>query len=359
MTKTELMVKYSYLRSKASLLLAAFVMLAMGMDAQDIHYSQFNHAPMLMNPAQTGLFDGEHRVMANYRTQWNTVPVGYRTVSGVFDTKAFRQDDGNSFFGFGALFNYDEAGDTELGTADLGLLGSYSHKIFKKHWLTAGVQLKGSQRRFNTENVRTDNQWNGGEFDPNLLIGENFDNQTIIYGDISAGINWRYEKDNSRTSMDFGLAMHHINQPKKTFMADLDEKLPNRRTWYGLLNFQATPLMDIVFNMVGNYQTPYIEHVVGVGGRLHLSQQRTKELSMLLGVNYRFNDGLGNDDALFPMVVVEYQSWRVGISYDVDISQFNLGSRGTAGNGGPELSLRYLFKKVGQPDFCPTCPAYL
>jgi len=333
-----------------------FVLLAIGTNAQDIHYSQFNHAPILLNPAQTGIFDGEKRIMANYRAQWNTVPVGYRTFSGVFDTKAFKQEDGNSFFGLGALFNYDEAGDSQLGTADLGILGSYSHKIFKKHWLTAGVQLKGSSRRFKTEDLRTDNQWTGGEYDANRSIGESFANQSIIYGDISAGINWRYKKDNSRTTMDFGLAMHHINQPNKSFLDDVDEKLANRRTWYGLLSFQATQVLDVVFNMTGNYQTPYIEHLVGVGGRLHLSQKKTKELSMLLGVNYRFNDGLGRDDAIFPTVVVEYQSWRVGISYDVDISEFN---QGTTGNGGPEISLQYLFKRVGQPDFCPTCPAYL
>jgi len=350
------MIKHSYLKSKISLLLAMFVLLAIGTNAQDIHYSQFNHAPILLNPAQTGIFDGEKRIMANYRAQWNTVPVGYRTFSGVFDTKAFKQEDGNSFFGLGALFNYDEAGDSQLGTADLGILGSYSHKIFKKHWLTAGVQLKGSSRRFKTEDLRTDNQWTGGEYDANRSIGESFANQSIIYGDISAGINWRYKKDNSRTTMDFGLAMHHINQPNKSFLDDVDEKLANRRTWYGLLSFQATQVLDVVFNMTGNYQTPYIEHLVGVGGRLHLSQKKTKELSMLLGVNYRFNDGLGRDDAIFPTVVVEYQSWRVGISYDVDISEFN---QGTTGNGGPEISLQYLFKRVGQPDFCPTCPAYL
>ena len=77
---------------------------------------------------------------------------------------------------------------------------------------------------------------------------------------------------------------------------------------------------------------------------------------MLFGVNYRWNENLGNDDVILPMVVVEYQSWRVGVSYDIDISGFN---GPTSGNGGPELSMRYLFKKVGKPDFCPTCPTYL
>ena len=159
--------------------------------------------------------------------------------------------------------------------------------------------------------------------------------------------------------MDFGLAMHHINQPKKAFFNNLEDELPNRKTWYALFSVQATELVDIVFNTTGSYQSPYMEHLVGAGARLHLSQKKTKELSLLLGVNYRFNDVLGRDDAIYPLVVMNYQSWRVGVSYDVDISSFNNGTLGTAGNGGPEISLQYLFKKVGQPDFCPTCPAYL
>ncbi len=332
--------------------------MSFGISAQDIHYSQFNHAPLLLNPALTGLFDGEHRVMANYRAQWNTVPVGYKTFSGVYDTKAFRQEDGKSFFGFGGIFNFDEAGDSHLGTINLGASASYSHQILKSSWLTAGVQLMGYQRRFQTQDLRTDNQWDSGEdrYDPSRSLGENFDNQSIVYGDIGAGVNWRYQKPTSRTSLDVGVAMHHINQPNKSFMNDVDDKLPNRKTWYGIASLQATSTVDIVLNLVGNYQGPYVEHLLGLAGRLHLSQKRTKELSMLLGFNYRFNDGFGFDDAIYPTVVVEYQSWRVGLSYDLDISTF---SNPTSGNGGPEISLRYLFKNVGKPDFCPTCPTYL
>ena len=332
------------------------IFLSGAIHAQDIHYSQFNHAPLLVSPSLTGIFDGESRITANYRAQWNTVPVGYRTLTGTFDTKAFRAEDGKSFFGLGVALNLDEAGDTELGTLDIGLNGSYTHQIFKSHWLTAGVQLRGIQRRFKTTNIRTDNQFQGGEYNPGLNTGENFNDTNIIYGDFAAGINWRAKRLEGRTTLDVGLAMHHINQPVNSFFGEETHKLPNRKTWYGFLNLEATASMDIVFNIIGNYQGPYTEHLAGAGARLHLSQRKTKELSILFGLNYRWNANFGNDDVILPTVVMEYQSWRVGVSYDVDISSFN-GS--TAGNGGPELSLRYLFKNVGKPDFCPTCPTYL
>jgi len=42
--------------------------------AQDIHFSQFQVAPMNYNPALAGQFDGDLRFIANQRTQWRANP---------------------------------------------------------------------------------------------------------------------------------------------------------------------------------------------------------------------------------------------------------------------------------------------
>ena len=49
------------------------------LQAQDVHFSQFYAAPLLVNPAQTGNFSGTARVGANYRDQWGSITVPYRT----------------------------------------------------------------------------------------------------------------------------------------------------------------------------------------------------------------------------------------------------------------------------------------
>ena len=54
--------------------------------AQDIHFSQFNNSPLNLNPAQTGLFNGDWRFVGNLRNQWSSVPVPYRTFSLSTDT---------------------------------------------------------------------------------------------------------------------------------------------------------------------------------------------------------------------------------------------------------------------------------
>ena len=42
--------------------------------AQDIHLSQFYETPILRNPALIGLFNGDYRIQAVYRNQWNYDP---------------------------------------------------------------------------------------------------------------------------------------------------------------------------------------------------------------------------------------------------------------------------------------------
>ena len=41
--------------------------------AQDPHFSMFYMAPMYLNPALTGAFDGNYRASALFRGQWGSV----------------------------------------------------------------------------------------------------------------------------------------------------------------------------------------------------------------------------------------------------------------------------------------------
>src|SRR3954466_2683176 len=49
--------------------------------AQDIHFSQFFQAPLLRNPSLAGIYTGDIRVQAVYRSQWNSVTDAYKTAS--------------------------------------------------------------------------------------------------------------------------------------------------------------------------------------------------------------------------------------------------------------------------------------
>lgn len=350
------MVALKLTNTKRTLIAGMLVFLSFSLFSQDIHFSQVRNAPLLLNPALTGVFEGDHRIMANYRAQWNNVPVGWSTLYGVFDTKILRSESGNSFFGIGGILNFDETGDSRMGTLNVSLNGSYTRQLAKAHWLTGGVQIGGTQRSFKTEDLRFDEQYDGDRYNPNADNGEDFSDRSVFWADLGAGLNWHFQKVGSRSRFNIGLAGHHLNTPDKSFWGEPDSDLSARITWYGMASFQASQTFDIILNATGNYQDPFVEHIVGGGVRYHLSTRATKELSVALGCNYRFNgEGFSIGDAIYPFLEVDYQSWRVGLSYDINTSDF---TNASAGNGGPELALRYTFKSV-PVDNCPTCPSYL
>ena len=59
---------------------------------QGLHFSQYYNAPMLINPANTGLIeDYDWRAGVNYRNQGATIPIPYNT-SSVFADAALLND---------------------------------------------------------------------------------------------------------------------------------------------------------------------------------------------------------------------------------------------------------------------------
>jgi len=54
---------------------------------QDIHLSQFNASPQNLNPAQTGLFDGDWRFVGNHKIR---VDLFFCAESFAFQTRSLR-----------------------------------------------------------------------------------------------------------------------------------------------------------------------------------------------------------------------------------------------------------------------------
>jgi len=337
--------------------------------AQDIHFSQFENAFFLRGPGLTGVFSGDMRFHSNYRAQWYDVPVSYRTLSAGFEKRFTKDAEADGFFSGGLLFVHDQAGDSRMNTTNLGLLGSYTHRLTKTQAITAGLQLTGYQRAFRTDDLKWDSQYDGKSYVPTLSPNEAalFDNQSIFYADFSIGLNWHYRSQKnksrsngsarkSRTTADLGAGWFHINQPKKSFFDVEAVKLAARYSFYGMGIFDVSERVDVLVNAMGQYQGPYRAHLISGGAKIHLNDRLTKELALALGLGYRFNGGFSQGDAIYPYMQLYMKSWQFGLSYDINVSDFEVA---TGGLGGPEFSVIYTFKKIPVVEFCPTCPVYL
>ena len=257
-----------------------------------------------------------------------------------------------SRFAGGLLFNYDQAGDSRLSTTNLGLSGSYTQQLAEKHFATLGVQLTGNQRAFRLENLRFDDQFNGEAFDPGLPTQENFANTSRFFGDVSAGLNWHY-RTSRRTNIDIGGAAHHLNTPQKSFMDDEEAELPVRYALYGMATLNLTDKFDLFINAAGQWQKPHQETMFGLGGNIYLNNRPSREIFVALGGYLRLNDI--EADAIIPYFGLQYHAWHFGLSYDMNLSEFD---SATNGRGGPEISINYIITKV-KPLKAKICPIYL
>ena len=318
--------------------------------SQDIHFSQFYHSPANLNPALTGVFAGDYRFIGNYRSQWASVPVPYRTISGSFDARLQHKFLGNNaFLGYGLVLNNDLAGDANLGLTQVGVNLAYTRQLSEVLIASVGVQLMSGQRSIQPDRLAFEEQWNGDVHDPNLSSNEAFSNSSRGLSSISSGLNLHYQVPGSRTKIDLGTGIFHLNQPVTTFTDDTDVKLPRKGTAYFFSNFQVHPVLDVKVNALFSRQLTYQEMMGGAAIRYHLSPEKNKELALQAGLAFRLKD------ALIPSVELQVRNWCAGISYDVNYSPFKAA---TNRQGGLEFFLEYILWKVAAPKEFKACPIF-
>ena len=114
--------------------------------SQDIHFTQFFTNPLILNPAQTGNFNGSYRVGFNFRGEWpwaigSASPYNYHTETPSVDFSFGENKITSGWMGIGFNFLNDEAGDGELTYRRFSLSYAYHQAFDKDHRyvLSAGV----------------------------------------------------------------------------------------------------------------------------------------------------------------------------------------------------------------------------
>jgi type IX secretion system PorP/SprF family membrane protein len=328
-------------------LLAGFVFI----DAQDIHFSQFNFSPLNQNPANTNLFDGDYRFVGNYKNQWPAVPVKFNTVSLSAEMN-FVTLKNNDRIGGGILFYYDVEGDSRFTTLNTDLSFSYIKALGKNahHFLSYGLQLGLVNRSFDYSQLNFDSQWNGDVFNPGSSINENFAQTHVTVFDLGTGLAYKYIKDD-RTNFTIGFGAMHINSPKVSFLNDNTSIVTPRFTVHTRAQIKVSKKIDIVPEVM--YQRQQTKQEVDLGGHIkyHLDLKTAHTLALNLGAYGRVvGDG-------WLMAGVDYDNWQVNVSYDINFSALNSASQY---NGGVELSVIYILartKKINKPG--AVCPTFL
>lgn len=341
-----------------------FFLAASSLQAQDIHFSQFQNSPINLSPGLAGVFGGDARFVGNYRRQWRSVPVPYTTYSGSAEGKLYwNKGQYDRFLTGGLLINSDDQGTLHLKSLLIGIPVSVTIPVGRTHYFTVGVMPAFGQRRFGTDKLTFDAQWRNRVFDPSADTRESevFANNSLKYFDLSAGANLRLQAGSKRNRLDLGGSLGHINRPSQDFWSSRltdpgNVRLYNKLSLYasGLVQIQSN--FDLVGHAIYQKQGGYKEAVYGLGVRFHLNQIPYRELALQIGINRRhyFND------ALVPHIELLFRTWTVGLTYDTNWlfnKKLNPENRlVTNGYGGPELSLIYRFYKVKPLPRFKSCP---
>lgn len=298
--------------------------------AQDIHFSQFFETPLLRNPALAGIFNGDFRLQMVYRDQWRSVTEGYKTgsLNGEYKLPIGKADD---FITLGGQILFDRAGSAALTQTSILPVVNYHKSLSTEHnrYLSLGVMGGVVNRSFDRSKITTDNTYTGG-FDGETAIAPRY---TYLDGSVGLSYNSNLSPD-PEDNFYIGAAYHHFAKPSNTFFRDPSVQLNPKWVASAGFRFGVTEFSYVTIQADHSMQENYQETIAGAMYGMKMGPQVNNPIYVLHGGLFlRWND------ALIPVLKMDYSGFSFALSYDVNISKLKPAS---LGRGGFELSLSYM-----------------
>ncbi len=311
--------------------------------AQDPGFSQFFASPLSLNPALTGKFNGTLRVAGNYRNQWPDVNNAFITSTVSVDapilTGHLPQTD---TWGVGLMAMSDKTASGILTSNYVSISTSYHKGLDEDGLNQIGIGFQGTYASLNlngpkltfADGLQLDGTWLQS---PTEAI--NAENIAVNYFDMNTGILYN-GSTNGSNNLYLGVSLYHINRPKESFLGNDDVIVPQRLTVHGGGFFPSSNgTTTLYFSGLFSSQSTAKEYVMGGALEIGAGDIPQSTTNIYIGSWVRFSNVT---DAIIPYIGLDYGSFNLGMTYDVNISAFKAASQG---RGGIEVSLIYIRKK--------------
>ena len=308
--------------------------------AQDIHFTQFEASPLIVNPSFTGAFRGTARVAAIYRNQWQSVTNSpFVTYAASVDAPIVHDLSIDDYLAAGLQFYNDKAGDGNLSNTSVLASVAY-HKFLgggngadPKSVLSIGLQGGYTSKSIDISRLYFGDQYYAGQF-----LGPTAEqvDRNIHYWDVNAGISFS-SAVSDRFSYALGVGANNLTQPQESFEKKRNSEVGLGIRYNGQVGaiWQTGERFSIRPAVLYQTQATAYELIAGSEFNYTLGNPEFKSVatSVFIGGWYR------NGDAAMATVGVEFKGFRIGASYDYNTSALKDASKG---NGGFEISLRYI-----------------
>lgn len=297
---------------------------------QDYIYSQFYNAPIYLNPALTGQFEGDIRISALYRNQWTGLSGDFSYMNASADLNLQKINSG-----IGLVFNRSSEGTAYLQKNNIAL--SYSYIIGGDDYtLSFGLQGGITNQKLNWDKLVFGDQIDvTAGIIPGIISGaERPNTDSRFYFDAAAGTNMVYK------NFMIGVGLHHLNRPDESLVG-YQAKLPMRIS--GNLSYKLALVPD-QYDRDGSYLIPSIVAYKQQNVTSFSVGTQFKYAGINAGIWYR-NDGnsAGNDAIVFSVIFDIFnrrtngEKFRIGVSHDATTSKINYTNTG----GTSEIGLGY------------------
>ncbi|MFN3939897.1 MAG: PorP/SprF family type IX secretion system membrane protein [Chitinophagales bacterium] len=331
---------------KSCLCIALCLLRVLFLSAQDMHFSQFFAAPLQMNPASTGNFTGIWRVGLNYRDQWGSVTIPYRTYD-LYTDASIQPKSANNNLGLGGYLLNDVAGDGELTTTKAIASAAYHLQLADDDSYKISVGMSGGMvlKQIDFTKLTFDSQWDGHDFDPSLSNNESTISDNLDYLDFSMGAIFTV-MPYSKEKYFLGVAAHHVNEPDASFY-DVANTIGMRITANAGAFFPLNNAISLHSQVYYSTQKQDREIILGDNASFAVVDTDNAK-SFFAGAWYRYAD------AAWLLMGLSMANITFSASYDFNFSGLTVASHTL---GGLELAIVYTLLK-GEKKNPLNCPAY-
>jgi len=237
----------------------------------------------------------------------------------------------NDFITAGIEALYDKAGTISWVSTHLLPALNYhkSLSVDRSSYLSLGFMGGPVFRHFDRSKMTTNSMYDG------LGDGETFTQTDYSYIDGAVGMSYNTQlNENPDNNIFLGLAYHHFNKPKNSFYQNASVIVEPKWVGSAGVRFSVTPASYITLQADYSKQAQFNEVVAGALYGVKLGEDLDHPLYTVHGGMFlRWND------ALIPVLKIDYAPMSVAFSYDANISKLKTSSRG---RGGFELSISYI-----------------
>lgn len=334
------------------LLLAAGLLFSIKtLSGQDIHYTLFNMAPLTLNPALAGAYEGTARIGGIYRNQWFTV-TDLSTPTVYLDAPIIRGFRKQDWVGVGLNMFQDKAGSQRLTTNGGLLTASYHLSLDKRsrNVLTLGAQYGRVSRNINFRKILSE----GNNFNSNVNDTDfpNDEERSGQYTDVGVGLMFR-SKFEGGGSLELGARMLHIGaQNFQSFAGGGTMGGGGQQSREA--NLGAHARVNFPLNEKWSAEpTAFWQTTAGGGNEIQLQAWAIHHLKT--DINLRMGLGYRNSDAVKILFGIDYKDLRAAVAYDLNLSSANTI---TNYQGGFEIAAYYIIKIYKKPVLKPAilCP---